>query len=398
MAPSLLLLPSPPRPPSPSTLSAAYRAPLTSVLLKLKQAPTPQTLIVGLAQPLLTGPSLNHKAIAWSAAQSLLAGLYTLTSVICAKEGIPVDVGAGKGSVDVRIILIDHEKGRRYECGFDGGFEANCTPVLDLAAFATKVRPWETVYHPSCEGGYELLASFLRLGEKKQTFTQSQLVAVEGGINLTVEPGLPSNEEQRGFNTVCLGGTFDHLHPGHKLLLHASVLLLNIPQKDADKTCTLVVGISSNELLAKKKYAEELQSWDDRAKTVLSFLSTLLEYKTTTTSPPTQSTPNETIATLRDGRVKVRCIVLRDPFGPPIHEEEADAIVVSAETRGGGKAINDRRAEKGWKPLEVFEIDVLDADEIGEGEVTKTDDFAAKISSTAIRQQRAEAKKQGKTD
>ncbi|KAM0204019.1 hypothetical protein ACHAPA_009437 [Fusarium lateritium] len=393
MAPSLLLLPSPPHPPSPSTLSAAYRAPVTSVLLKLKQAPTPQTLIIGLILPLLTGPSLNTKAITWSTAQFLLAGLYTLTSVVCAKEVIPVDVGAGKGSVDVRIILIDHEKGRRYEPDFDGGFEANCTPVLDLAAFATKVRPWETVYHPSCEEGYELLASFLKLAEKKQTFTQSQLVAVEGGISLTVEPGLPSEERQQGFNTVCLGGTFDHLHPGHKLLLHASVLLLNIPQKDSDKTCTLVVGISSDELLAKKKYAEELQTWEDRVKTVLSFLSTLLEYDTTATSPPTQSTPDETIATLRDGKVKVRCIVLRDPFGPPIHEEDADAIVVSAETRGGGKAINDRRADKAWKPLEVFEIDVLDADEVGEGEVSKTDDFAAKISSTAIRQQRAEAKK-----
>ncbi|KAF4454037.1 Phosphopantetheine adenylyltransferase [Fusarium austroafricanum] len=393
MAPSLLLLPSPPRPPSPSTLSAAYRSPLTSVLLKLRQSPTPQTLIIGLALPLLTGYSPNSKTITWSAAQSLLAGLYTLTSVICAKEDIPVDVGAGRGSVDVRIVLIDHERGRRYEPDFDGGFEANCTAVLDLAAFATKVRPWEAVYHPSCEEGYELLSSFLGLAEKKQAFTQSQLVAIEGGISLTVEPSSSPKEQQKGFNTVCLGGTFDHLHPGHKLLLHASILLLNIPPKDSDKTCTLVVGISSDELLVKKKYAEELQPWDQRSQTVLSFLSTLLEYDTTAASPPTQSSPDETIATLRDGKVKVRCIVLRDPFGPPIHEEDADAIVVSAETRSGGKAINDRRVDKGWKPLEVFEINVLDADEVNDGEVSKTEDFASKISSTAIRQQRAEAKR-----
>ncbi|KAH7490539.1 hypothetical protein HZ326_12390 [Fusarium oxysporum f. sp. albedinis] len=393
MAPSLLLLPSPPRPPSTSTLSAAYRSPLTSVLTKLKQSPTPQTLIVGLALPLLGGSSPNSKTIAWTNAQYLLAGLYTLTSVICAKENIPVDVGAGKGSVDVCIVLIDHEKGRRYEPDFDGGFEANCTAVLDLAAFATKVRPWEAVYHPSCEEGYELLSSFLKLADKSQTFTQSQLVAVEGGISLTEESALSPKEQQKGFNTVCLGGTFDHLHPGHKLLLHASVLLLNIPPKDSDKTCTLVVGISSDELLVKKKYAEELQSWDERSQTVLSFLSTLLDYDTTSTSPPIERTPDEAIATLRDGRVKVRCIILRDPFGPPIHEEDADAIVVSAETRSGGKAINDRRVEKGWKPLEVFEIDVLDADEVGDGEVSKTNDFATKISSTAIRQQRAEAKR-----
>ncbi|CAG7565795.1 unnamed protein product [Fusarium equiseti] len=392
MAPSLLLLPSPPQPPSPSTLSAAYRAPITSVLQRLKSASLPQTLIIGLALPILTGPSANSKKISWSTAQSLLAGLYTLTSVICTKEDIPLDVGAGQGSVDVRIILIDHEKGRRYEPNFEGQFEANCTAVLDLAVFATKVRSWEMVYHPSCEEGYELLSSFLQLAEKKQTFAQSQLVAIEGGISLTTEQKLSSEEPRQGFNTVCLGGTFDHLHPGHKLLLHASALLLNIPPKDSDKTCTLIVGISSDELLAKKKYAEELQPWTERTQTVLSFLSTLLEYDTTATSPSTQTTPDETIATLRDGRVKVRCIVLRDPFGPPIHEEDADAIVVSGETCSGGKAINDRRTEKGWKPLEVFEIDVLDADEIAEEGVSKTGDFAAKISSTAIRQKRAEAK------
>ncbi|KAM0551903.1 hypothetical protein ACHAPJ_008242 [Fusarium lateritium] len=391
MPPSLLLLPSPPRPPSTSTLSAAYRSPITSVLLKLKSSPTPQTLIIGIALPVLAGASPHSKTIAWTTAQSLLAGLYTLTSVICAKENIPVDVG-GEGSVDVRIVLIDHDNGRRYAPDFDGGFEANCTSVLDLAAFASKVRPWETVYHPSCEEGYELLSSFLNFAEKRQTFTQSQLVAIEGGISLTVEPTQLS-EQQQCFKTVCLGGTFDHLHPGHKLLLHASALLLKIPPKDSDQTCTLIVGISSDELLVKKKFAEELQSWDQRVQTVLSFLSTLLEYDTTATSPPTQSTPDETVALLRDGRVKVRCTVLRDPFGPPIHEEDADAIVVSAETRGGGKAINDRRAEKGWKPLEVFEIDVLDADEVDEGGVSKTEDFATKISSTAIRQQRAEAKR-----
>ncbi|KAL2676605.1 hypothetical protein Neosp_010369 [[Neocosmospora] mangrovei] len=392
--PSLLLLPSPPRPSSPITLSAAYRDTLTSILVKLKSSPTPQTLVIALALPLLEGPAPRVKSIRWSTAQSLLAGLYTLVSVICAKEDIPVDVGAGVGSVDVRVVLVDHANGKRYEPDFDGGYEANCTAVLDIAAFATKRKPWKTVYHPSCEAGYELLSLFLKFAEGKQTFTQSQLVAIEGGISLTTEPGTLSSDLQKGFKTVCLGGTFDHLHPGHKLLLHASALLLAIPDKKSTETCTLIIGISSDELLAKKKYAEELQSWDSRVQTVLSFLSTLLEYDTAAPQPQTTSKPGELVASLRDGRILVRCIILRDPFGPPIHEEAADVIVVSAETRSGGKAINDRRAEKGWKPLEVFEIDVLDATEVGEGDVSKTEDFAAKISSTTIRQQRAEAKRQ----
>ncbi|KAF4983937.1 hypothetical protein FZEAL_762 [Fusarium zealandicum] len=391
--PSLLLLPSPPSPPSPITLSAAYRDTLTSALLKLKSSPSPQALVVALALPILKGRG-RSKLIFWSTSQSILAGLYTLVSVICAKEGIPLDVGAGPGSVDVRILLIDHERGARYEHDFDGKYETNSTAVLDLAAFATSVRPWKTVYHPSSEAGYELLSSFLKYAEGKQTFMQSQLVAIEGGISLT-EPERPEALVQQPFRSVCLGGTFDHLHPGHKLLLHASLLLLSIPKKDSDQTCTLIVGISADELLAKKKYADELQSWEHRAKTVLSFLCTLLEYDTTATSPPTTSKDDELIATLRDGRVVVRCVAIRDPFGPPIHEEACEAIVVSAETRGGGKAINDRRTDKGWKPLDVFEIDVLDATEVGEQDVSRTEDFAAKISSTTIRQQRAEARRGG---
>ncbi|KAH7140110.1 hypothetical protein B0J13DRAFT_61394 [Dactylonectria estremocensis] len=392
-APTLLLFPAPPRPSSLVALDAAYRAPLTAVLTRLKNPTKSATLVIAVTCPILDGPSPRAKSVRWTEAQSVLAALYTLVSSICASKSIDVDVSAGPGSVDFRIVLVDHEPSRKYWPGPDGDYEPNRTSILDLATFASKAQRWETIFHPSTEAGYKLLSDYLNFAEKQKYIFQ-QLIAVEGGITMVAGTSDTVTDQPKLASTTCLGGTFDHLHPGHKLLLHATVLLLDIPKGDSGKTCTLIVGISGDELLVNKKYAEELQSWNERAQNVLSFLCTLLELKTTTTVPPTISKPSELVATLRNGTVQVRCVNIHDPFGPTITEESMDVLVVSAETRGGGKAINDRRTEKGWHPLKVYEIDVLDARGMDEGSEAKAEDFSAKISSTTIREQRAAAKRE----
>lgn len=398
-APSLLLLPSTPQPPTRPTLAAAYRAPLTAVLARLKDPTSPSTLVIALATPLLAGAAPRVKTLRWRGAQSLLAGLYTLVAVLCAEQSIATDIGAGPGSIDVRIILVDHDRTKTYYPDHNGAYGTNCTTVLDLPAFASSVYPWKTVFHPSSEEGYELLSAYLKFAEGRNTLLQHQLVAVPGGVSLSTEEPAPNGASEghdKGYATVCLGGTFDHLHPGHKLLLHATALLLKVPEKDSATPCELIVGISGDELLVNKKYASELQPWSHRAASALSFLATLLNLSTSDSPPETtQPSPDELHAVMRNGTIRVRCVNIHDPFGPTISEEKVDAIVVSGETRSGGAAINDRRTGKGWKPLDVFEIDVLDArgvDEADDAEATRTEDFAAKISSTAIRQRKAEAK------
>jgi phosphopantetheine adenylyltransferase len=84
----------------------------------------------------------------------------------------------------------------------------------------------------------------------------------------------------------------------------------------------------------------------------------------------------------------VKCTEIQDPFGPTITEKQISALVISAETRAGGKAVNDKRAEKKWEPLDIFEVDVLDAEEDSGNEAVK-EGFESKLSSTAIREKLA---------
>ena len=66
---------------------------------------------------------------------------------------------------------------------------------------------------------------------------------------------------------------------------------------------------------------------------------------------------------------------------------KALAPLLSKETRSGGAAVNDERAKKGWKSLDVFEVDVLES---GEAPTSELESFASKISSTDIRRRRKE--------
>lgn len=417
--PSLLLLPSPPEPATAETVRAAYFGTLDSVISWLSNehkssasAGVGPVLVIAVASLILKPGRDNTRQVYWRRSQTLLAQIYSIIAVVCAKRSIASDLEADDaGAVDSRVVLVDHSRApqRLYRPNSRGIYEPNNTAVLDLAAFASNVYPWKQIFHPSCKQGYELLASFLKFSEGSQKLQHKQLVAVEGGLSFS-KPisalvtdqanGNPESDACDGYSTVCLGGTFDHLHPGHKLFLHAAVLLLNNrgPSLKTNHQCQLVVGVSSDELLAKKQYAEELQSWDIRARSVLSFLSTLLS---TSTAAATQvksvrGQTKELHALYRDDYILVRCIDLHDVYGPTVKEEGIKALVVSGETRSGGELVNEKRRNQGWSMLDVFEIDVLDAcfDSSNNDQDQKAiTSFAGKISSTEIRKQKAERRK-----
>ncbi|KAK4452169.1 hypothetical protein QBC34DRAFT_377663 [Podospora aff. communis PSN243] len=392
--PSLLLLPFPPTPTTRTLLSAAYRPSLAAALTKLRNPQGAEKLVIAVACPILHGQHLRSKSVLWPEAQALLAGIYTLLSVVCAELKIGVEVDGGPGSVDATVIPLDHDRKRHFLSESQPAIKTNSTIVVDLATFALAYHPWKSIFHVRSEPGLELFNAYIKLAEGRQTLLQSQLVPVEGGLalNATQESPPTHSPPTTGYSVVCLGGTFDYLHPGHKLLLTAAALLLQVPDAHPSRPCQFIIGVTGDELLKNKKYAEYVQPWAARARNVILFLSRLLRVseKGWKDGPllDIDEQDGDFRASFRDSAITVQCVRIHDAFGPTVTVQDMDALVVSGETRSGGRAVNDRRAEKGWRCLEIFEVDVLDAGEITD-EAGAPESFASKISSTAIRQQRA---------
>ncbi|KAL2151492.1 hypothetical protein VTH82DRAFT_6590 [Thermothelomyces myriococcoides] len=394
--PSLLLLPYPPTPPTRDSLNAAYRPSIQSALLKARRPTGAARLVVAVAYPVLQRQFLRSKTFSWREVETLISGIYSIISVLCAQLSINTEVDGGPGSVNSTVILIDHDRNKHYPDDFRPAIEPNNTVIVDMATFASAYFPWNSIFTVRSELGYQVSQTYLKLAEGRQSLLQSQLVPVEGGLTMNVakrESETASPEQTPTYHTVCLGGTFDYLHPGHKLLLTAGALLLQVPRRgDASPPCRYIIGITGDEMLKNKQFAEYVQSWEQRARNVILFLAQLLELSPRGWKDGTHTQIEEKDgdfrATFRDGTIQVHCVRIQDAFGPTITIEDIQALVVSAETRSGGRAVNEKRLEKSWHPLDVFEISVLDANEVSD-EPTKVENFASKISSTAIRQQRA---------
>jgi phosphopantetheine adenylyltransferase len=139
--------------------------------------------------------------------------------------------------------------------------------------------------------------------------------------NMTEEMGFSPQ-----FSYVALGGTFDRLHAGHKLLL--TVSLLHTRQK-------LRVGVASAQLLAKKKFAELLQPGDVRTARVLAFVSKIR--------------PDLTFEVAE----------INDTAGGTDTIPGVEALVVSPETRGAVAVINAARERNGLRPVSEVLIDFV---------------------------------------
>ncbi|CAH0473703.1 unnamed protein product [Peronospora belbahrii] len=120
---------------------------------------------------------------------------------------------------------------------------------------------------------------------------------------------------------VILGGTFDHLHNGHKKLLSLAVGIC------ANR---MIVGVTADRMLKQKSYAELLEPLGKRKSAVRAYIAFL--------------NPN----------ISADIVTIEDPFGPAIVVPEAAAMVVSTETLLGAIKINSIRVDRGLPKVHIF--------------------------------------------
>ena len=139
-----------------------------------------------------------------------------------------------------------------------------------------------------------------------------------------------------------LGGTFDHLHEGHKFLLKTALSISELTE----------IGLTSQELLKNKQYSSKLEDYETRNENLKSYISS--------------------IANLN--RVNIVEISNWSDMDKYAQDPEYDGLVVSQETYDNALKLNENRMKKGLKPLVLIVIPLI------------KDTQDNKISSTFIRE------------
>jgi phosphopantetheine adenylyltransferase len=392
---ALLLLPPPPEPSTYAAVKASYNAPLLLALRNCSNAGSGSILDIALPCPQIYERQDQPRAAVYASVQSVLANLYKLVTIVAARDNINVEDTSG---VDVRVLLISYPRDGKVQIPSSNSKKPTEGPVIDIATLGQCHQRWTKVFSVESEEGEQILKNFASFGVQRVAVQK-----LRGGI-VSVSHSSQAIGDMQDTNHAhyhpAVGGTFDHLHIGHKLLLTMTIFMVDPPSSGQERAVT--VGITAEDLLKNKKYAEFLQDWHERYAVTHAFVHSLMSFDPNNAHPEhileiKNPGPNghAVIARYPSG-LAIKYTEIWDPFGPTITEEKVDSLVISAETRAGGKAVNDKRKEQGWRELNVFEVDVLDAeepDDISNGKDEKSEDvqqaFQNKLSSTEIRKKHA---------
>lgn len=171
------------------------------------------------------------------------------------------------------------------------------------------------------------------------------------GLKEAPRPDVQPNREYKLHQEpmVAVGGTFDHFHIGHKLLLTVTALFAQ---------SSVIVGLTGDKLLENKQFVEVMDNYSDRMASVLTFLGDLF--------------PD----------LEVHIEEIDDVYGPTARMPEITGLVTSKETQSGGKEIQQMRSDKNWKELSIFVVGLI-----------PSTDGSVKLSSTYFRALEVEKEK-----
>jgi len=135
--------------------------------------------------------------------------------------------------------------------------------------------------------------------------------------------------KQGKLRLVAVGGTFDRLHVGHmELILKA----FEVGER-------VLIGLSTDEFVRRMGKPADVEPYEVRLKELQEFLRQ------------------------RDLEHRAEIVPLRDPYGPAAYDGHIEGIVVSVETARRAEEINELRRTRGLKPLRVFVVDMVLAED-----------------------------------
>lgn len=130
---------------------------------------------------------------------------------------------------------------------------------------------------------------------------------------------------RRRYEIVCVGGTFNVLHKGHKALLSKAFEIGDFVK----------IGVTSDQMASNTRGKVTINPYEKRKGELVEWLNTM-GY---------------------EGRYEIE--VLNDPYGSAITDESCEAIVVSSETMLVAEKINSIRKDRGLKSLEIHVIPMV---------------------------------------
>lgn len=147
------------------------------------------------------------------------------------------------------------------------------------------------------------------------------------------------------YQHTCVGGTFDRLHAGHKILLNHTLLATQ---------SKLTIGVTDGEMNRKKVLTELMEPTSKRIDILRQFIRD---------SDPTK---------------EASIVPITDMYGPTVTDASIDCLIVSEETHKGGNAVNQERAKRGLSELSVEVLGL-----VNDGEEEEDDEI--KVSSSKAR-------------
>lgn len=127
------------------------------------------------------------------------------------------------------------------------------------------------------------------------------------------------------YKNAVLGGTFDHLHEGHKYFLDMSF-------KKAEK---VTIGLTTSSMHGKKKSKDFIEDYDRRENNLKKYLSKK-KYSN-----------------------RFQIIPINDIYGNTLEEKKLEAIIVTTNLVGNANLINNKRIDLGFSPLKIEVVPLL---------------------------------------